>query len=149
MRKKIQRAEDIMERRVEALTPEAKVHDAVRVLLKRRYAAAPVTETDGRLLGMFSEHDCIRVLSEAAYEGWPAGSVSDHMTKTIEQVAPEEDLLSVARRFAESHHRVLPVVRDGRVVGLIGRAEVMRALDHLTDTDTPKTIYQLLSEHRG
>jgi CBS domain-containing protein len=148
MGREIRRVEDVMERRVEALAPEAALHDAVDLLLKRRYAAAPVTDAHGQLLGMFSEHDCIRLLAEAVYEGWPAGTVSAHMTRTIEHVAPEDDLLAVARRFAESHHRVLPVVRAGRVVGLVGRAEIMRALDHMLDAEGPKTTYELISEHR-
>jgi CBS domain-containing protein len=143
-----ERVADIMTRRVETLAPDAEVHDAVRVLLKRGYAAAPVTEPDGSLLGVFSEQDCIRTLSTAAYEGWPAGTVAEHMTKEPETIAPDDALLAIARRFSESRHRSLPVVRDGKVVGLVGRADVMRALDRVLEKGGPKTTYELIDERR-
>lgn len=143
-----ERVADIMVRRVETLAPDAQIHDAVRVLLKRGYAAAPVTEPDGTLLGVFSEHDSIRTLSTAAYEGWPAGTVAEHMTRETESLTTDEPLLAVAKRFAESRHRSLPVVRDGKVIGLVGRADVMRALDRVLEKGGPKTTYELMSERR-
>ncbi|MDH5672706.1 MAG: CBS domain-containing protein [Myxococcales bacterium] len=148
MRKKPEHVEDIMVRRVEALDPDAPLHDAVKTLLRRGYSGAPVTDSEGTLLGVFSEHDCIKVLSSAVYEGWPPGSIRDHMTTEAEAAAPGDDLMSLAKRFSDGRHRSLPVVEGGKVVGLVGRSDLVRALDRLLQGDGPQTTYELIAERR-
>jgi len=148
-RKSAKWAKDIMTRRVEVLAADADVHKAVDTLLKRRFAAAPVTDAHGSLLGMFSEHDCIRVLAAAVYQGWPAGPVSAHMTREVEVLSPDDDLAVLAKRFSESRHRSMPVVQDGKVVGLVGRSDLIRALDRQLEGAGPKTTYELISEQRS
>lgn len=140
--------QDVMQRRVDALAPDAPVHDAVQVLLKRRYPAAPVAEPDGSLRGVFSEQDCIKVLAEAVYQGWPSGTVAGHMTTEVQTAAPDEDLLAVARRFGECKLRSMPVVERGRVIGLLTRADLMRALDRQLEAGSRKTTYELIAERR-
>lgn len=142
------RVEDIMVRRVEVLSPDAVPHDAVGVLMKRGYSGAPVVGEDGTLLGMFSEHDCIDVLAEAVYQGWPTGTVGSHMTKDPLALAPSDDLAGAARLFRQSRHRSLPVVQEGRVVGIVGRRDLIRALDRMLEADGPRTTYELLAARR-
>lgn len=147
-RKKVETAEDVMIRRVEMLAPGVSVHEAVRILMKRGYAALPVTDGEGKLLGVFSEHDCIRVLADAVYQGWPTGTVAGHMATDPVVVAPADPLLVVVQRFGESRHRSLPVTSDGKVVGLIVRGDLMRALDRKLEAEPTKTTYELMSDHR-
>lgn len=92
-------AADLMQRRLHTVSPDVPIEEAVRLLLAKGYAAAPVVDADHRLLGLVSEHDCIRVLGEAVAEGWPSGLVRDQMTKALETVAPTDDVLSLASRF--------------------------------------------------
>jgi CBS domain-containing protein len=140
--------EEVMQRRVDVLAPDAPVHDAVQVMLKRHYPAAPVAEADGSLRGVFSEQDCIKVLAEAVYQGWPAGTVASHMTTEVQTVAPDEDLLTAARRFGDHNVRSMPVVERGRVIGLLTRADLMRALDRKLEASGRKTTYELMAERR-
>ncbi len=145
-------AAELMQRRLQTVSPDAPIESAVRLLLAKGFAAAPVVDADHRLLGLVSEHDCIRVLGEAVAEGWPSGRVRDHMTTALETVAPSEDVLALAARFEQGRHRRLLVVENGRLVGLIARRDLMRALEDMerqrTRGRSPST-YELMEErHR-
>lgn len=145
-------AADLMQRRLQTVSPDAPIEGAVRLLLAKGHAAAPVVDADHRLVGLVSEHDCIRVLGEAVAEGWPSGKVRDHMTTTLETVAPSDDVLALASRFSEGRHRRLLVVENGRLVGLIARRDLMRALEDMERERARgrnKSTYELLDErHR-
>jgi len=145
-------AADLMQRRLHTVRPDAKIEDAVRLLLDKGHAAAPVVDAAGKLVGVVSEHDCIRVLVEAIAEGWPAGLVRDHMTQPVEAVAPDTDALVLADRFNQGRHRRLLVVEDGRLVGLIARRDLVRGLEAMERSHAhprSKSTYEVLEErHR-
>jgi len=148
-------AADLMQCRLHTAAPDAPIEDAVRLLHERGYAAAPVVDDGGRLLGILSEHDAVRVLAEAIAEGWPTGRVRDHMTRELETVAPTTDLLALADRFIHGRHRRLLVVEDGRLVGLIARRDLVRGLaaleharDHARDPQRKPTTYELMETRR-
>ena len=147
-RRDAKRAEDIMTRRVYTLSPDASVESAAQALVRLGYSGAPVTDENGAVLGVFSEQDSLKVLAHAAYEGWPSGSVASHMTKHVETVAPKDDLSVISGRFAAGHHRRLLVVEDGRLLGLIARRDVVRALDRLLSPEQPPTVYEIFSGKR-
>jgi CBS domain-containing protein len=144
-------AADIMVARVEAFSPETEIADAVETLLSRGYSGAPVVDDRGRPIGVLSEHDCARVLAYSIYEGWPTGTVADHMTKTTDAVEERTDLLALAQRFAEGRHRRLLVVREGKLVGLITRRDLLRSLDRVRqrmDTQREPNTYELIQARR-
>lgn len=145
-------AGDVMVSRVAALSPDTTIADAVDTLVARGYSGAPVVDRDGRPLGVLSEHDCVRVLAHSLYEDWPTGTVADHMTETPEMVEEHADLLAIAQRFAEGRHRRLLVVRQGKLVGLITRHDLMVALDRLRRgaIESPAaTTYELIQARRS
>ena len=145
-------ARDIMARHVETLQVDMEIDAAVRQLLRHGHSGAPVLDEEGRLVGVLSEHDAIRVLAEAITEKWPLGSVGDHMTREIQSVAPHEDLLALASRFVAGQHRRLLVVEDDILIGLIGRRDLLRALEILEERifgPRRRTTWELLAErHR-
>lgn len=119
---------DYMTRSAVTLTPDMDVHDAARLLLKKRISGAPVVDSDDRLVGMLTEKDYFRVAFSASYHQLRAGPVSDHMSTTVETISPDVDIVTAVRRFFEGPYRRLPVIRDGRVVGVISRGDALRAL---------------------
>lgn len=145
-------ARDLMQRHLHTVAPDAKIEDAVRLLLAKGHAAAPVVDPSGRLLGLVSEHDCVRVLCAAIAEGWPTGHVQDHMTKEVETVSCDDDVLVLASRFMNGRHRRLLVVDSGRLVGLIARRDLMRGLESMERERAHgkrRTTYEVLEErHR-
>ena len=146
-------ARDIMQKRLVRVAPEDPVEQAVRLLIKKGYSGAPVVSEAGVLEGVLSEHDCIKVLSQAVAEGWPGGRVDQHMTREVETVGPTEDALALSSRFSRGAHRRLLVVDEGRLVGLISRSDLLKALEKMEkaiDHAAGKTTYDLIGErHRA
>jgi CBS domain-containing protein len=144
-------AREIMQSRVDTVPIDMSVLDAVRLLLQRGHSGAPVVDAEGRLRGVLSEHDCVRVLAEAVAEGWPEGRVGDRMSSEVECVPPSEDVLSLASRFSRGRHRRLVVVEDEQPIGLITRRDLLAALVDLEQTlgaGRVQTTYELIEERR-
>ena len=118
-----------MQQGLVTVRPEDDVEKAVRTLVRRGVSGAPVVDREGRLRGVLSEHDCIRVLAQAIEGRWPEGRVEQHMTREVESVRPDEDLLAISARFTHGHHRRLLVVEGDRVIGLLSRRDLLRALE--------------------
>lgn len=115
--------------------PEQRIHDAIARLLERGISGAPVVDDAGRLVGVLSNKDCLRLAFEASYHQDWGGLVSDAMSSPVETVAPDQDIVQVADLFLHGSYRRYPVVEDGRLVGLVTRADVLRALEHLWSSD--------------
>jgi CBS domain-containing protein len=75
-------AADIMTRSVVTLSQEGCIYQAIEVLLKHKLLGALVVDETGRLVGILSEKDCLRVLVGGALAGLPDGLVRDYMTET-------------------------------------------------------------------
>jgi CBS domain-containing protein len=123
-----------MARRLVTLAPRTDIHEAMRTLLKRRISGAPVVDDDGRLVGVLSEKDCLRVLTAEAYDGVPLGHVSDYMTKDPHAITPEAGLVDIVGRFLSSAYRRLPVVDPGgRLLGQVSRRDALAAVEAMRD----------------
>jgi CBS domain-containing protein len=124
-------AEDIMVREVVHFSPETDVYDAIDQFVKHKISGAPVLGTDGSLVGILSEKDCMRLLIDGAYHGLPAGQVKDFMTQVRQTVNPKTDLLTIAGIFLNGSFRRLPVVENNKLVGLLSRHDVLKAIQRL------------------
>jgi len=109
-------------------TPETDVFAAIRELISRKITGAPVIDTKGKLVGVFSELDCLKITLESAYhEGMP-GKVGEFMTTDFQAVDDENSIAEVAEMFTKTNLRQFPVVEEGRLVGIISRVDVLKAL---------------------
>ena len=120
---------DYMTRKVIAFTPDTDIHRAIKVLLKRHLSGAPVLDPDGRLVGMLSKKDCLAVAFRARYHEQWAGHVAFYMHTDVETVPPDMDILAAAELFLERTYRRFPVMDGDRLVGLISRHDVLKALE--------------------
>jgi len=125
------RVRDHMTTRLVTLPPDMEITRAVHLLIRNDMSGAPVVDTDGRLLGILTERDFMRVLVQAEYFDMPGSLVQDVMTPDPEFVGPDDNIFQLARQFVEGKYRRYPVVEHGRVVGVISRRDVMRALGAL------------------
>lgn len=142
-------AREIMERRLHTVSPDDDLEEAVRSLLKKEHSAAPVVDSAGKLVGILSEHDCVAVLAQAAADKSRSGRVSDRMTTEIETVPPTEDVFALSTRFSQGRHRRLLVVEDGKLVGLISRRDLLKALESLVTQlgkEPRKTTYDAIEK---
>lgn len=139
---------EIMKREVISLSPELSVKEGVEILLKRRISGLPVMDKNERLKGMFTEKDFLRYLlpsyldkvGEFRYEENPKyvkhkisqmDKLKLRQLMRREVVTVEEDvtLCEVARMMLTQKVRRIPVVsKDGRVVGMVTREDIVRAL---------------------
>lgn len=139
---------DIMTTSVVCIRPEATVLEAARLLLGERISALPVVDAAGRLQGIVSEGDLIHraeIGSEKSISRWKAlfeedatlardylkahgRTVADVMSHPVVMVEEDTELSVVAARLDEFSIKRLPVMRDGKVVGIVSRANLLQAL---------------------
>src|SRR3954447_15238922 len=133
--------------------PTMSVREVARLLLDHRISAVPVVDASGALLGIVSEGDLVRrgeVVRDERQSWWlqmiaegadlapeflayvRAGdrSVRDLMTREVVAVEEETPLPEVARLLEERRIKRVPVLREGRVVGIVSRADLVRASMH-------------------
>ncbi len=122
-------ARDWMTTRVLTLAPEQDLFDAIDLLLENSFAAAPVIDGEDNLLGMLTEKDCLRVLSNLAYDDdLEGGTVQDYQSAIRVICEPEMDLFRVAEMFLGTNFPLLPVVDEGRLCGVISRRDMLRGV---------------------
>jgi len=124
-------ARDYMAIKLMTLTPETGINQAMRLLLDNRLSGAPVVDGEGKLVGVLSKKDCLKVAFSASYHRDWGGPVSDYMSHDVQTVEADMDIVAVAEIFLKGPYRRFPVMENGRLVGQISRHDVLRALDEL------------------
>jgi len=108
--------------------PGTNVMDAINKLLEIKSTGAPVLDESGKLVGAFSELDCLRITVHTAYHEDMGGKVSEFMTTDVTAVDRETSILEVAELFTKSTLRHFPVIENGKLIGVISRVDVLKAL---------------------
>jgi CBS domain-containing protein len=142
------RVADIMTPAVVTVRPETSVREVARILLDRGISAVPVVDDAGRPLGIVSEGDLVRrfeIGTETRRSWWlnlfddpekRASRFAKEHGRTAEQVMSREliattedaSLADVARLLEKHRIKRVPVLRDGRIVGIVSRANILRGL---------------------
>lgn len=117
-----------MDRHVATLRPETDILDAVAFLLEKRVTGAPVVDKTGRLVGILTEKDCLRLIAAGIDGDLPRASVASIMTPNPEFIPPDMDVYYVAGLFLKRDFRRFPVVEDGKLVGAITRFDILRVI---------------------
>ncbi|MFY9313964.1 MAG: CBS domain-containing protein [Burkholderiales bacterium] len=141
------KAADIMAKEVVAVRPEDSTREVALLMVERRISGVPVVDAEGRVLGVVSEGDFLRrpeLDTDRPSSGWLSfflseedrarGFVKSHglkardvMTRPAVCVAPEAPLAEVVRLMERGKVKRLPVVADGKLVGIVTRADLLRA----------------------
>ena len=127
-------ARDVMATSLITLREEDSIFEAIRILLSKRISGAPVVDDQGRMVGMLSELDCLRVLSsDEFYDGQQeeAGTVKHFMTGAGTTIPPDMGLYAIAHYFLTQPIRRLPVIEDGRLIGQVSRRDVLRGIEKM------------------
>jgi len=139
---------DFMTSTVVTVTPDTSILAAAKLMLEHRISGLPVVDTAGRLVGIVSEDDLLRrhgsegggdglhwlqLMIDAASLGQEAarfreGKVGGVMTRDVVTVAYDAPLAQACRLIETYDIKRLPVIRDGSLVGIIARADLLRAL---------------------
>ena len=144
-------ARDLMNNDIVAVTPTTPLRNVARTLLEHRISAVPVVDETGTLVGMVSEGDLVgrkRTERETKSETWlmrlaegeplnsefmeqlqsPLAVARDVMSSPVLTVSEETRADQIASIMAEHRVKRLPVVSDGRIVGIVRRADLLRSL---------------------
>ncbi len=127
--KEAKTAKQAMSRGLVTLKPEMDVLEALRILVEQRLSGAPVVDQIGNLIGMLTERDCMQIALGAGYHSEDGGRVENFMTESVVTVDADTPVTEIAERFASSHFRRLPVMEQGRLIGIISRRDVLKQLE--------------------
>ena len=129
---------DIMTERPRTVRAEVPLRDAAREMVRARVGGLLVTDDEERLVGVLSERELLRHLlgvyllggteRPRTGTGDARRSVRDVMTRQVLCVSPEQPLAEVASLLANKDVDRVPVVRDGRLVGVLTRGDIVRKL---------------------
>ena len=152
-------ASDVMANQVITVRPDSSVQDAATLLIANRISAVPVTDIDGKLLGIISEGDLLRRSETETDRRRPwwlesltsteslakefikthSRRVGDVMTRDVVVAQANTPLREIAALFENNGIKRVPIVQDGKLIGLVSRADLVRALVSWRG-DFPKAI---------
>ena len=150
-------AGEVMSRNPIAVPADAGLAEALRLMFDHRVSGLPVVDGKAELIGILTEGDLLR-RSELSTEGqrsrWldllmtgrlasdyvrtNTRRVSEIMTRDVVSVAEDTPLTEVVRLMERHRIKRVPVVRDGALIGIVSRADLLRAIRRLLVTE-PKT----------
>lgn len=105
--------------------PEQQIRDAVALLAEYNIGALVVVDKTDKPVGIISERDIVR--RAAVNEGVLAEQVREIMTKRVIIGVPQDDLYSVINTMTEKRFRHLPIMEEGRLIGIISIGDVLKA----------------------
>ena len=119
----LKRAKDIMKCGVNTIRKEKSVYDAIGMLVERKLTGLPVVDDTG-LVGIISEKDVLKLLYDKQYV---PGTVQDYMTREIVSFEEEDLLADISECLIQNRFRRVPILHRGKLVGIINRADIIRA----------------------
>jgi CBS domain-containing protein len=134
---------DVMTSPVITLRPNTSVPAAAALLCSHGFTAAPVVDASGSLVGIASEADLVRgriIPDGRAVQPGPDPTVEEIMTPAPAAMRPEDDLADVVARMLDARLRSIPIVEDGKLMGIVTRRDVLRvvARRELTSDDVSR-----------
>ena len=130
------KVKDIMADRVIAVDPEATMDEAVSLLLDHHASGLPVVDNQRRLVGVISEIDIIDLVYNADFD---SSTVGDHMTEAVRSLDVDASLDDAAKIFCTKSLRRIPIVDDGRLVGIVSRRDLIRFVRDIRKQDAAAT----------
>ncbi len=147
------RTGDVMTKKVVSVAPDDSVLHAVRLMLQHKISGLPVVDANGALVGILTEGDLLRraetgtqkqhprwiefmigpgVLAEE-YVRSSARKISEIMTRNVHTIDEDTPVSEAVDLMEERRIKRLPVVRDGKAVGILSRANLLHALASVAD----------------
>ncbi len=145
------KAKDIMTKEIITVTPETEIAQAANLLLEKRINGMPVVNDAGELIGILCQSDLIAQQKSipipslfTLLDGYIPLTTSKRMDKEVEKIAatkvaeamtaypvtvdPETGIEKVATLMVEKNYHTLPVIDAGKMVGILGKEDVLRTL---------------------
>ena len=112
-------------REVVTIAPSASLASAVGLLVEKRIGAVLILGADRRVVGILSERDVVRALAERG-AGALDEPVSQTMTRKVSTCNENESVFNIMERMTEGRSRHVPVVDQGKLVGIVSIGDVVK-----------------------
>lgn len=120
---------DYMTRDLITFTPDQTIETVMQTLIKNGISGGPVVNEKDELIGIISEGDCIKQISESRYYNMPMQdkTIEDHMATNVETIDGNMNIFDAANKFLQAKRRRFPIVENGKLVGQISQKDVLKA----------------------
>ena len=120
---------DFMTTKLITFRPEQSVEDVIDSLINNKISGGPVVNDKNELVGIISEGDCIKHISESRYYNMPPedDKIENRMVKNVETIDGNMNIFDAANKFLSDKRRRFPIVEDGKLVGQISQKDILKA----------------------
>ncbi|WOD45248.1 CBS domain-containing protein [Hwangdonia lutea] len=120
---------DYMTRDLITFTPKQTIESVMQSLIKNRISGGPVVNEKNELVGIISEGDCIKQISESRYYNMPMQdkTIEKFITQNVDTIDGNMNIFDAANEFLKTKHRRFPIVENGKLVGQISQKDVLKA----------------------
>lgn len=121
---------DYMSTKIITFTEDQPIEEVIETLIKHKISGGPVVNDANELIGIISEGDCIQQISESRYYNLPISkknTVGKAMVKKVETINADMNIFDAANQFLKSKRRRFPILKNGKLIGLISQKDVLKA----------------------
>jgi CBS-domain-containing membrane protein len=120
---------DYMTRDLITFTADQTIESVMQAIIKHRISGGPVVNEKNELIGVISEGDCIKQISESRYYNMPMQdkTIEKHMASDVETIDGNMNIFDAANKFLNSKRRRFPIIENGKLVGQISQKDVLKA----------------------
>lgn len=121
---------DYMTKKLITFKPQDSIESVIQTLIENKISGGPVVNEKNELVGIISEGDCMKQISESRYYNMPMdtnNTVEKAMASNVETIEGSMNIFDAANKFLESKRRRFPIVNNGKLVGQISQKDVLKA----------------------
>jgi len=121
---------DYMTKKLITFKPSDSLGHVINLLIKNKISGGPVVNDKNELIGIISEGDCMKHISDSKYYNMPMDSdntVEKNMASEVETIDKNMNIFDAATKFISSKRRRFPIVENGKLIGQISQKDVLKA----------------------
>ena len=121
---------DYMTKKLITFKPSDSLDHVINLLIKNKISGGPVVNDKNELIGIISEGDCMKHISDSKYYNMPMDSdntVEKNMASEVETIDKNMNIFDAATKFISSKIRRFPIVENGKLIGQISQKDILKA----------------------
>ncbi len=128
--KPLLKVSDYMKTSLKVFHPDQTLNEVIETLLANRISGGPVVNEKNELLGIISEGDCLKQITQSRYYNMPETEkkVKDYMTTNVKTIDGNMNIFDAIKMFLNEKKRRFPIVEDGKLVGQISQKDMLKAV---------------------
>ena len=117
------KAKDVMTKEVITIDPDVTLEKAIALLVNNKISGMPVCDKEGKVVGMISEKDILNFMFSGNLNNT---KIKEAMSTHIISFPPDADLDKIALVMGEKQIRRVPIIENGRLLGMVSRRSIIR-----------------------